>query len=62
MKCLWCGDPFELYDPGMYQFCDRCLANLETISVALNEAVKAILEGRTKLTRRNDKRTLKKGG
>jgi hypothetical protein len=38
MKCLWCGDPVELYDPGMYQFCDRCLANLETLSLDLDEA------------------------
>ena len=38
MNCLWCGDPVELYDPGMYQFCDRCLANLETLSVDLDEA------------------------
>jgi len=38
MKCLWCGDPIELYDPGMYQFCDRCLGNIETLGVDLDEA------------------------
>jgi hypothetical protein len=38
MKCLWCGAPVELYDPGMYEFCDRCLANLETVCLDLDEA------------------------
>lgn len=38
MKCLWCGKSIESYDPGMYQFCDRCLANLETLSVDLDKA------------------------
>ncbi len=38
MKCLWCGEPVELYDPGMYQFCDRCLVNLETLCLDLDEA------------------------
>jgi hypothetical protein len=38
MKCLWCRDLFESYDPGMYQFCDRCLENLETLCVHLDEA------------------------
>jgi hypothetical protein len=38
MKCLWCGESVELYDPGMYQFCDRCLANLEALCLDLDEA------------------------
>ena len=38
MNCLWCGDPVELYDPGMYQSCDRCLENRETVAADLNEA------------------------
>ena len=38
MKCLWCADLFESYDPGMYPFCDRCLGNLETLGLDLDEA------------------------
>jgi len=38
MNCLWCGQLVELYDPGMYQFCHRCLANVETLRVDLDEA------------------------
>ena len=38
MKCLWCGDPFGAYDPGMYPFCDGCLGNLETLGIDLDEA------------------------
>jgi hypothetical protein len=38
MKCLWCEEAVELSDPGMYQFCDRCLANLETLCLDLEEA------------------------
>ena len=38
MKRLWCGDPFESYDPGMYPFCDGCLGNLETLGIDLDEA------------------------
>jgi hypothetical protein len=38
MKCLWCGGLFESYDPGMYEFCDACLANLETLGIDLDEA------------------------
>lgn len=38
MKCLWCGQPFDSYDPGIYQFCDRCLANLETLGTDLDVA------------------------
>ena len=43
MKCLWCGDPIELYDPGMYQFCDRCLANIETLGIDLDEAERKLI-------------------
>ena len=38
MKCLWCGDLFESYDPGMYPFCDGCLGNLEMLGLDLDEA------------------------
>lgn len=38
MKCLWCGEPIEMYDPGMYPFCDRCLANIENLGIDLDEA------------------------
>ena len=38
MKCLWCGDLSESYDPGMYPFCDGCLGNLETLGLDLDEA------------------------
>jgi len=38
MNCLWCGELVELYDPGMYQFCDTCLGNIETLGVDLDEA------------------------
>ncbi len=38
MKCLWWGNLFESYDPGMYPFRDRCLGNLETLGINLDEA------------------------
>jgi len=37
MKCLWCGQLIESYDPGMYPFCDRCLANIETLEMDLDD-------------------------
>ena len=43
MKCLWCRDLFESYDPGMYQFCDRCLANIETLGIDLDEAERKLI-------------------
>jgi len=50
MKCLWCGEPVEFYESGMYLFCNRCLANLETLGLDLSESERK-LERRLKTGR-----------
>ena len=43
MNCLWCRESVESYYPGMYRFCDRCLANIEALGIDLDEAERKLI-------------------
>ncbi len=54
MMGLWCGAPVELYDPGMYQFCDRCLANGDEEDSAL--PVLRYVQAKTEISKESPKK------
>ncbi len=43
VNCLWCRESVESYDPAMHRFCDRCLANIETLGIDLDEAERKLI-------------------